>query len=291
MKPQGVCIIAAGEPCFGVYAYNLAVSIKFRDPSAEIAVFYEPRTLCGLEPQELNVFDELIELTPQHNFWYQGRINPVGWKLRAHLYSPYERTILLDADSIWYGNRTVTSFFDGEMAGLDWATSSHGVAHVIGPDGVNDFLMDHGPMWQIEKEFQIPLGRTVHECYTQWFYAARNERTDALLKKAISLYDDCQMGLRMRGSIWRNAMVNDELVLSVATALCETAPGRIPFTPTTDGSVKSLSPEHVIVNIVGSDDTEKSLVALKIYKFICDMIQDVGFRWLPKPWSPKVYPY
>jgi len=279
-----------GEPCFGVYAYNLAVTIKFRDPSAQIAVFYEPRTLCGLEPQEINVFDELIELGPRHEYTYQGRINPLGFKLRAHLFSPFERTILLDADSAWFGPRTVTSFFENEMAGLDFATVSHGVSHATRPMALGN-VIDHGPLWQVQKAFEIPDGRTIHECYTQWFYLVRNERTEAFLKRAISLYDDCQMGLRMRGSAWRNSVVNDELVLSAATALCEIAPGRIPFHPTTDGSTKELTPEQQIVNIVGEDTTEKSIQALKIYTFITDAIRDIGFRWLPKPWQPKFYPY
>jgi hypothetical protein len=290
MKPQGVCIIAAGEPCFGVYAYNLAVSLKFRDPEAKVAVFYEPRTLCVLEPWEVDIFDELIELKPEHNFWYNGLINPVGWKLRAYQYSPFERTILLDGDSLWFGHRTVTSFFENEMSGLDWACLSKGQAFNV-ENEPNAMVIDHGPVWQMKQEFKLPWNSTLHVCHSQWLYFARNERTDGFFKGAVDLYDLCQQGLAFRGSCWRNTMVNDELVLSASTALQGCAPGRIPFVPTTDGGDHTLTPEQVIVNIVGEDTTEKAQVALRIYKFACDMMLDVGFKWKPRAWVKKVAPY
>jgi hypothetical protein len=290
MESQGVCLIAVGKPCFGIYAYNFAVSLKFADPAVRIALFHEPKTLRYLSDTDCQVFDHLIPLTPEHRCWHLGQINPIGFKLRLFLFTPFQKTIYIDADSLWTSPRPVSSYFDQEMREIDWACLYKGRSLTL-DENAQDWLIDHGTADRLFQLFAIPAQRRMHECHTQWLYSSGSARAVSFFRSASDLYEYCQSCMDFGGSRYRGRMVSDELILSVSTALFNESPGRVPFIPTTDGSDPALTSDQVIVNIVGLDTTPKARAALQLYQGRAETICASPFAWRPKPWIPKECPY
>lgn len=99
LNKTGILIFACGHPFYGRMAYNLAVTIKAVEPDIPIAVVKTETSLCHLGPSQKNVFDFLIDCPPEV---------PVGCgcKLWAYDLSPFEETLLLDADMLWLPKRS-----------------------------------------------------------------------------------------------------------------------------------------------------------------------------------------
>jgi len=94
---QGVSILAIGSPTYGVWAYNLAKSIKHFHPDMPIQLVYEHGAIAGVDR---SVFDCFTEINPAHSR-RGGRLTPSYAKLNIYEYLPdWEKVMILDADTI-----------------------------------------------------------------------------------------------------------------------------------------------------------------------------------------------
>lgn len=101
---NGILIVATGHPYYGRFAYNLAVSIRAVE-RFPIALLYNDRALNHLSEYQLSLFDHLIELP------VEVTANQCS-KLYAGEYSPFDNTLLLDADMLWLPNKKPSELFD-----------------------------------------------------------------------------------------------------------------------------------------------------------------------------------
>lgn len=90
---KGIVIVATGHPNYGRLAYNLAVSIKSVE-DFPIAILYNDRALTHIGDHQIDVFDHVIKMD-------DNITANQGSKLYAAEYSPFKRTLLLDADMLW----------------------------------------------------------------------------------------------------------------------------------------------------------------------------------------------
>ena len=118
MNEQGFLIFVTGHPYFGRHAYNLASSIKAMDAEAEIAICYNGNAMNHLAEHQYDVFDYVIKADDKI---------PASHicKLYAPEYTPFKRTVLLDADMLWMQFKKPSELFD-ELKDVDFTALNEG---------------------------------------------------------------------------------------------------------------------------------------------------------------------
>ena len=101
---RGIITIALNKPFYKELAYTLAKSFKGKIP---VAVLTD-----GIDEKKAKAFSHVIE--PRKKDYYDNLIlNPFKLKPHVYDYSPFDETIYLDADSIFYYNgRSIDSLFE-----------------------------------------------------------------------------------------------------------------------------------------------------------------------------------
>lgn len=114
---NGIIIVATGHPYYGRWAYNLALSIKAVE-KFPIAVLYNGKALNHLSEEQLSFFDHIIEL-PDDIPANQSS------KLYTGQFSPFDNTLLLDADMLWLPNKKPSELF-ALLKGVDFTGITEG---------------------------------------------------------------------------------------------------------------------------------------------------------------------
>lgn len=103
-KYKGIVIVAVGHPAYGRLAYNLAVSIRSVE-KFPIAVLYSGRALNHLSENQKSYFDHIIEMG-------EDIIEGTCSKLFAYKYTPFDCSLLLDADMLWLPKQKPSDLFN-----------------------------------------------------------------------------------------------------------------------------------------------------------------------------------
>ena len=106
---KGVLIIACGHPIYGNMAFNLALSIKYNAP-CHITVAYSEESLSELSYEQLQYFDNTIEV-PEHYYLRGDKKAYQRIKVYANEITPYDETILIDADTLWGMGNDIKNLF------------------------------------------------------------------------------------------------------------------------------------------------------------------------------------
>ena len=114
---QGIVIVATGHANYGRLAYNLAVSIKAVE-DFPIAILYNDRALTHIGDHQIDIFDYIIPLDASIPANQSS-------KLYAADYSPFEQTLLLDADTLWLPVKKPSQLFS-EVAESDFTGITEG---------------------------------------------------------------------------------------------------------------------------------------------------------------------
>lgn len=90
---KGFCVFCCGHPLYGRAAYNLAMSLKALG-DVQVCVLFNGRGLNHISEDQLEFFDHVIKLPDEI---------PANTlcKLYVNEYTPFKKTILLDADMLW----------------------------------------------------------------------------------------------------------------------------------------------------------------------------------------------
>lgn len=94
----GILIIALGKTDYGMYAYNLALSIK-KSADIPIALITDMKAIAGLRPEHQKIFDKLI--IPKEEHYTENGLNAFKLKTYIYDYTPFENTLFLDADTLF----------------------------------------------------------------------------------------------------------------------------------------------------------------------------------------------
>lgn len=102
---EGIVIIALGHPEYGKMAANLAASIRFADPFVKIHLVYTPSSITHIQAAHKALFTSMAEC-PAECYTKNGR--SVYLKAKTHIYdlSPFEKTIMLDADMLFLSDES-----------------------------------------------------------------------------------------------------------------------------------------------------------------------------------------
>ncbi len=118
---RGICIIASGNPYYGQWALNLCLSIKYSSPNEKVSLLYSGVGALHIQPY-INFFDKVIEL-PRECYYSNEIESHVKTKTFLHDYSPYDETIYIDADVVWFPRRPISKLFE-ELKEVDFTMGS-----------------------------------------------------------------------------------------------------------------------------------------------------------------------
>lgn len=210
LNERGILIIATGHPYYGRMAYNLCVSIKANEPDIPIALVYNEEAISHLDDYKRWDFDFLIPAQDLH-------IGTAA-KLFAYDYTPFENTLLLDADMIWLPDRKPSQLFD-YFKDTEFTCIAEGTSE--NPSG--DYYF-----WAGMEEIRMVYG-------IQSMYQFRSEvmffkKTDRIKK----FFDDAKIvyaNPRLKTIRQHAGTVPDELALNIAAAQNDIHPHAVGWNP------------------------------------------------------------
>lgn len=169
MLEKGIIIFALGHPYYGRYAYNLAVTIKAVE-DIPIAVIHDKTGISHIDEVQRKVFDHMVpcELKPNCTA-----------KLHAYELSPFEKTLLLDADMVWLPVRRPSEMFS-ELNGSEFTAITEG--STAKPSAHYFFWAE---VDEIRERFKID--GVIHQWRTEVMYFERSEKVSDMFEDAISI--------------------------------------------------------------------------------------------------------
>lgn len=99
IKNRGIIILALKRDSYACGAFNLAMSIKSYNPAINITLITDNTHLRSFRVEHFAVFDNIKEMT-FNDYNDNNGFSPGKAKLNIYKYSPYDKTIFIDADSI-----------------------------------------------------------------------------------------------------------------------------------------------------------------------------------------------
>lgn len=169
MLEKGITIFALGHPYYGRYAFNLAVTIKAVE-DIPIALIHDATGISHIDETQRKVFDRLVpcELKPNCTA-----------KLHAYELSPFEKTLLLDADMVWLPVHKPSELFD-ELKGIEFTAITEG--STANPSAHYFFWAE---VDEIRDRFKID--GVIHQWRTEVIYFERSEKVRDMFSDAISI--------------------------------------------------------------------------------------------------------
>lgn len=208
-QEKGILIVATGHSHYGRMAYNLAVSIKANEETA-IALVYNSDAISHLDKWQMEVFDYAIEA---HGM-------PIGTaaKLDAYNYTPFEKTLLLDADMIWLPNRLPSQIFD-YFDSIDFTCIAEGTSDK--PSGHYYFWAD---MDEIKKVYGIEM---MYQFRSEVMYFRKCKEVKKFFDDAKKIYANPRLT-----TIRQHAgTVPDELAMNISAAKNDIHPHQLGWSP------------------------------------------------------------
>lgn len=209
MLEKGIVIYALGHPYYGRYAHNLAVTIKAVE-DFPIAVVHDISSLSHLDDKQKSVFDRMVftDIKPG-----------CGGKLHAYKHSPFEKTLLLDADMIWLPQHKPSELFN-ELNGVEFT----GIT-----EGSTDNPSAHYFFWaeveEVREKYNIT--GTIHQWRTEVLYFERSEKVAGMFADAIKINE--KHGLSKVKEFAEG--IPDELSINIAAAKHDLHPHKLRWQP------------------------------------------------------------
>lgn len=177
---KGIVIVAAQNAMYGRLAYNLAVSIKAIERDMPVTVLHNGRGLSHLNDRQRQMFDTIIEL-PQET-------GGVEAKLSIYNHSPYDRTLYIDADNLWFPKRKPSELF-AELEGHSFTAITEGRYDIDnGTDELSKVYTVWADIGQLIEAYE--LTGVFHQFRTEVMYFEKGEQAQNLFSLAVEIYQD-----------------------------------------------------------------------------------------------------
>lgn len=207
---EGIVIFACGHPLYGRAAYNLAMSLKSMGP-VEIAILCNGKAMNHISEDQLDFFDHVIKI---------GDEVPASTicKLYANKYTPFKKTILLDADMLWLPYTDPANLFDQFKD-----THFTGITEGKEDDLPKPYYFFWADVNEIKEKYQ--LKSMLHQWRSEFLYF--DEEGGAILDRALEIVKNPGLNsIKLFGQ-----SVPDELGINIATAEAGMVPHKYRWIP------------------------------------------------------------
>jgi hypothetical protein len=218
---RGVVILALGHPYYGCYAFNLAMSIKFSDPQMPVAIAYNESGIRHIDPERRAIIDLFLKVDESY-FTHNGVINYIRAKLFLDKISPFEETIVLDADMIWLPQRSISGLFD-KVATSQIAIANKGWMKLN--EAKEGFIQWANPA-DILKAYPELGESKLHNLFSEMIYFKKGEASKSLFEEARKVPDNPGFNFRRFAG-----GMPDELALEIAMLKNKTELAYSPLCP------------------------------------------------------------
>lgn len=169
---RGIVTLALGDALYGNLATNLAISLKHAE-DMPIALIYTPSAIANLGNEYLSLFshkilfDESKVLINGVHHWHLG-------KMFLGEYTPFEKTIFLDADTMWNNKASLNGIFD-ELNGMPTVFQTKGsfnrgtsytfwgdARDIMGKYGINDIPCTYGGFIYFENDDILQKAKEIY---------------------------------------------------------------------------------------------------------------------------------
>jgi hypothetical protein len=210
----GVVIIAIGNPIYSHWAFNLCVSLKSHTEGLNVSLITQGNSLVELEQDQKDLFDQIITAPDECTNGVRG-YDVFKCKLHLDELSPYDKTLFLDADTIWNNDHSVTEFIHS-LDGIEFTSANRGRIDCI------DGNLRSG--WSDLKIIQQLYGIDyVYDLSSEVMYF---EKRTKVFKEARKIYEDIRIQPMKFGEGFP-----DEVFFMVALELCKMKIHESPWYP------------------------------------------------------------
>ena len=223
---KGVLIIATGHPNYIRMAFNLAFSIKFKS-NIPIAVAHSEGLNEHLNDNEKMFIDQFITV-PKEYYTHEGNIEHPMVKTRMYDLSPFDQTIYLDADTIFFQERPIDDWFkdlEGQEVSFQ-CEHKWKMGDEWGCLWTSDGSDSNKGLSQIKEIYSLPDDRTIYEMQSSFMYFEKGEKAKAFYDTAKEIY----IARPFNFFVWANG-IPDELVFNISTAINEIELKTLPYKP------------------------------------------------------------
>lgn len=179
---KGIILLAAGHAYWGRWAYNLALSIKYSNPSLKITLLYAGDGKNQIH--DTTLFDKMIEVPREYYENYKG-IQYLKVKTALYKLSPYKETIYLDSDMLLTPKRKLSELFD-QFKDIDFTMANRGFVKL------DENPRDEFGVWCTPDEVKKAFGFTKGKFYnltSEFIYFKKKRAVGKLFADAFKLFD------------------------------------------------------------------------------------------------------
>lgn len=209
---NGICLLCFGDSSFGKLTYNLVASIK-EFSNIHVTIFSDIKSIKGVDNK---IFDSIVEI-PENSFYVNKKAFPLRWKLFLNTISPYENTMCLDVDSLYFSNKSIEDLFDllnldVDLIGQNEQTIDlQNSTTIFGWYDINNFI----PRFEFTKNI-------IHQLHGQFFLFKKNDNTKLFFQKAREIYDKIYFKEINNTQKWEwFGQPLEELCMTLATGLTD----------------------------------------------------------------------
>ncbi len=162
------------------------MSIKAYEPSIKIALVHDNSAIASLSPAELKLFDILTVADPA-DYTIDGAKQYQRMKLCVHKYSPFENSLYIDVDTLWFPKKKISDllsnllpyeFYIGKNGEYNQATRER--------TGINYTYW--GEPLKIVRYFK--LTNIMPQTISGVFWFKKSEFCDRMFARALQVYND-----------------------------------------------------------------------------------------------------
>lgn len=226
MKKQstkGIITIGGGRDYYARLAVNLCLSIRRIDKSIPITLFTTqgllyPRIWDDVKAKGISVKYLSFDSYTGNNF--------LRAKLFAYDLSPYDQTIMLDADMMWMGGFPPTQLF-ASFEGVKFTMANEGHINVRTGDVHTSGIYTSWVDWnQVTKAYGNRLGDKFYQLRSEFIFFEKCKEVRKLFTEALKIYDKPLVRPEKLGG-----HLADEFAFNLASSITELYPHREQWTP------------------------------------------------------------
>lgn len=207
----GIVIIALGYELYGSCAYNLALSLKSNDDHIPVCILHDSKSIAHLTPAEQAFFDIKVKVS-ESDYIIDGVPHYFKLKLLLNKLTPFDYTIYMDADNIWFPDKKV-SWLLGEVVQNDFIIGMNG--EYIIKQNVNTGQKNY-PFWcEMDKLIKYwEITSFVPQTVSGFLAFRKCDHADKVFNMALQAYNDPNAP----GRVWAGVGKSDEYCFNVAMA-------------------------------------------------------------------------
>jgi len=217
-ETTGVVIFAFGHSYYGRMAQNLAASIRYKS-DIPITLFYSGNAMAEVKYREL--FTDVIAIPDDI---ISGERY---FRAKTFIYdlSPYDRTLFLDADLLWFPERPIESFIENLMP-HDFTMACEGFVDM---ETMTETTTGKYTWWMIPEQVGKVYKKTsgiMYQLRSEMIWFKRSETVYKFFEKAKAIFDKPRITVKPFAGSYP-----DEMAFNIATLITGMKPHTERFSP------------------------------------------------------------